>query len=42
MAPVLANSDYIIGAKENSDGSVSCWGAVKGTGMPMEANAFFE
>jgi 3-methylfumaryl-CoA hydratase len=42
MAPVFANSDYIIGAKENTDGSVSCWGAVKGTGMTMQAEAFFE
>ena len=42
MAPVFANSDYIIGAKENTDGSVSCWGAVKGSGMTMQAEASFE
>ena len=42
MAPVFANSNYIIGAKENQDGSVSCWGAVEGTGMTMQAEAFFE
>ena len=42
MAPVFANSDYIIGAKENSDGSVSCWGAVEGSGMTMQAEAYFE
>ena len=42
MAPVFANSDYIIGAKENSDGSITCWGAVKGSGMTMQAEAHFE
>ena len=42
MAPVFANSNYIIGAKENTDGSVSCWGAVKGSGMTMQAEARFE
>ena len=42
MAPVFANSNYIIGAKENSDGSISCWGAVEGSGMTMQAEAHFE
>jgi hypothetical protein len=42
MAPVFANSDYIIGAKENTDGSVTCWGAVEGSGMTMQAEAHFE
>ena len=42
MAPVFANSDYIIGAKENSDGSISCWGAVEGSGMTMQAQAYFD
>jgi 3-methylfumaryl-CoA hydratase len=42
MAPVFANSEYIIGAKKNPDGSVSCWGAVKGSGMTMQAEAYFD
>jgi hypothetical protein len=41
MAPVFANSDYIIGAKKNLDGSVTCWGAVEGSGMTMQAEAYF-
>ena len=42
MAPVFANSEYLIGAKENEDGSISCWGAVKGSGMTMQAEASFD
>ena len=42
MAPVFANSEYIIGAKGNPDGRVSCWGAVKDSGMTMQAEAYFD
>ena len=41
MAPVFANSEYIIGAKQNDDGSVSCWGATESAGVTMQAEAKF-
>ena len=31
-----------VGAKENDDGSISCWGAIKGSGMTMQAQAYFD
>ena len=41
MAPVFANSEYIVGAKQNDDGSVSCWGATESAGVTMKAEAKF-
>ena len=41
MAPVFANSEYIIGAKQNDDGSVSCWGATESAGVTMQAESKF-
>ena len=41
MAPVFANSEYIIGVDKMDDGSVSCWGATKEFGVTMRAEAKF-
>ena len=41
MAPVFANSEYIVGADKMDDGSVSCWGATKEFGVTMRAEAKF-
>ena len=41
MAPVFANSDYIVGVDKMDDGSVSCWGATKEFGVTMRAEAKF-
>ena len=35
MAPVFANSEYIVGVDKMNDGSVSCWGATKEFGVTM-------
>ena len=39
MAPVFANSEYIVGVDKMNDGSVSCWGATKEFGVTMRAEA---
>ena len=39
MAPVFANSEYIVGVDKMDDGSVSCWGATKEFGVTMRAEA---
>jgi len=41
MAPVFANSEYIVGVDKMNDGSVSCWGATKEFGVTMRAEAKF-
>ncbi len=41
MAPVFANSEYMVGADKMDDGSVSCWGATKEFGVTMRAEAKF-
>ena len=41
MAPVFANSEYIVGVDKIDDGSVSCWGATKEFGVTMRAEAKF-
>ena len=41
MAPVFANSEYMIGVDKMDDGSVSCWGATKEFGVTMRAEAKF-
>ena len=41
MAPVFANSEYIVGVDKMDDGSVSCWGATKEFGVTMRAEAKF-
>ena len=41
MAPVFANSEYIVGVDKMNDSSVSCWGATKEFGVTMRAEAKF-
>ena len=41
MAPVFANSEYIVGVDKINDRSVSCWGATKEFGVTMRAEAKF-
>ena len=41
MAPVFANSEYIVGVDKIDDVSVSCWGATKEFGVTMRAEAKF-
>ena len=41
MAPVFANSKYMVGVDKMDDGSVSCWGATKEFGVTMRAEAKF-
>ena len=41
MAPVFANSEYMVGADKMDDSSVSCWGATKEYGVTMRAEAKF-
>ena len=41
MAPVFANSEYMVGVNKMDDGSVSCWGATKEFGVTMRAEAKF-
>ena len=41
MAPVFANSEYIVGVDKMDDGSVSCWGATKEFGVTMRSEAKF-
>ena len=41
MAPVFANSEYMVGVDKMNDGSVSCWGATKEFGVTMRAEAKF-
>ena len=41
MAPVFANSEYMVGVDKMDDDSVSCWGATKEFGVTMRAEAKF-
>ena len=41
MAPVFAESEYMVGVDKMDDGSVSCWGATKEFGVTMRAEAKF-
>ena len=41
MAPVFANSEYMVGVDKMDDGLVSCWGATKEFGVTMRAEAKF-
>ena len=41
MAPVFANSEYIVGVDKIDNSSVSCWGATKEFGVTMRAEAKF-
>ena len=41
MAPVFADSEYMVGVDKIDDGSVSCWGATKEFGVTMRAEAKF-
>ena len=41
MAPVFANSEYMVGVDKIDDSSVSCWGATKEFGVTMRAEAKF-
>ena len=41
MAPVFANSEYMVGVDKMDNGSVSCWGATKEFGVTMRAEAKF-
>ena len=41
MAPVFANSEYMVGVDKMDDRSVSCWGATKEFGVTMRAEAKF-
>ena len=41
MAPVFANSEYMVGVDKMDDSSVSCWGATKEFGVTMRAEAKF-
>ena len=41
MAPVFADSEYMVGVDKMDDGSVSCWGATKEFGVTMRAEANF-
>ena len=41
MAPVFADSEYMVGVDKMDDGSVSCWGATKEFGVTTRAEAKF-
>ena len=41
MAPVFADSEYMVGVDKMDDGSVNCWGATKEFGVTMRAEAKF-
>ena len=41
MAPVFADSEYMVGVDKMDHGSVSCWGATKEFGVTMRAEAKF-
>ena len=41
MAPVFANSEYMVGVDKMDNGSVNCWGATKEFGVTMRAEAKF-
>ena len=41
MAPVFADSEYMVGVDKMDNGSVSCWGATKEFGVTMRAEAKF-
>ena len=41
MAPVFADSEYMVGVDKMDDGLVSCWGATKEFGVTMRAEAKF-
>ena len=41
MAPVFADSEYMVGVDKMDDGSVICWGATKEFGVTMRAEAKF-
>ena len=41
MAPVFADSEYMVGVDKMDDGSASCWGATKEFGVTMRAEAKF-
>ena len=41
MAPVFADSEYMVGVDKMDDGSVSCWCATKDLGVTMRAEAKF-
>ena len=41
MAPVFADSEYMVGVDKMDDGSVSCWGATEEFGVTMRAEAKF-
>ena len=41
MAPVFADSEYMVGVDKMDDSSVSCWGATKEFGVTMRAEAKF-
>ena len=41
MAPVFADSEYMVGVDKMDDCSVSCWGATKEFGVTMRAEAKF-
>ena len=41
MAPVFADSEYMVGVDKMDDGSVSCWVATKEFGVTMRAEAKF-
>ena len=41
MAPVFADSEYMVGVDKLDNGSVSCWGATKEFGVTMRAEAKF-
>ena len=42
MAPVFANSEYMVGVDKMDDGSVSCWGATKEFGVTIERKQSFK
>ena len=41
MAPVFANSEYMVGVDKMDDSLVNCWGATKEFGVTMRAEAKF-
>ena len=41
MAPVFADSEYMVGVDKMDDSSASCWGATKEFGVTMRAEAKF-
>ena len=41
MAPVFADSEYMVGVDKMDNGSVSCWGATNEFGVTMRAEAKF-